>query len=912
MAPKLTIIAEVDDNKKLGGFIRNVKASLAGIICEMLLLCDEKEQEGADVTALSDSDFTVKPLYDDKAMPERLNEALREATGEIIHFTKSSCEYDNKAISDAINLLDSHDGTHVACLDAAGFNSRGEVLEMMPFIKKHELNKPVLIDLNEDPDRWCRALFALFIDRDIASSCSFGTTLEYEYERFYLAQVMAACDRYLLVPEKVTTMSSVDSDYYNYGPLYDTDWYLKELEEFTTLVAPLTDSNRINQRMLLDFIKIQFSANSGDRDKSIIRGRLLEDYIAVVKKALKTIDDDIITTAGREVLPSRVFPVMDQVFLCLKHDVDSIKTNAALTDEAYTYGDGFTGKKYDFLTDSGAVLASSETVYFGIKTMNRQGDKIVVDAILANAYFDDRNNIKLVIVSDDGEEIQTERTEVYSLRKFFGVTVYRGYTVHFELPLGDARHKEYTAKAVAGDAEFYPPWKFTKGQSRINQHHKHSFWETNGRTFKYDEKRHKLVMRKSNILSRMGNELAYWPDIIEHCAEKKRAFAFIALRLLYYITRPYYKRKNIWMTFDQLFKGGDNGEYFYRYVSDLNNGRQTIYYVVNKNTKEYKELSKKYKTVLEYSSLKHKLISLHTNIMFTTRASVPVYAGFAKTAETCFRGLLNYDTVCLQHGLSIQQIAQYQNRVYDNLKYYFCVSKYEIANLSKPIYGFEDKSVLRLTGAPRYDGLTGEAKRQIIITPTWRRNVTAGTNKKGSNHQYSVNFKHTKYFQIYNRLINDPKLIECAQRTGYKLIYLIHPILSPQLKDFDKNDVVDIVPGSKVNYEKILVESALMLTDHSGIMYDFAYQRKPLVYYHPDELPPQYAEGGLDYETMGFGPICKTHDQIVDELCRFMENDCKLDPKYAERIEDFFEFDDQNNCERVYQAALDFEKKYQS
>ena len=243
------------------------------------------------------------------------------------------------------------------------------------------------------------------------------------------------------------------------------------------------------------------------------------------------------------------------------------------------------------------------------------------------------------------------------------------------------------------------------------------------------------------------------------------------------------------------------------------------------------------------------------------------------------------------------------------MKYYFCVSKYEIENLSKPIYGFDDKSVLALTGAPRYDGLVGKTKKQVIITPTWRRNVTAGTNVKGSNHKYSINFKHTDYYKIYNSLINDERLLKCAKETGYQLIYLIHPILSPQIDDFDKNEYLRIVPGSEVNYEEILTESELMLTDHSGIMYDFAYQRKPLLYFHPDELPPQYAAGGLDYDTMGFGPVCKTHDDVVSELCRFMKNGCKLDDKYRARIEDFFEYNDQNNCERVYAAAKVFEQR---
>lgn len=893
MNPKLTIIAEVDDSKRIDSFKSNVKAAHAGMQCELLLLYPE--QEG-----------------DYRSKPEQLNDALTNAKGEIVHFTKTSCEYDANSISHVAEVLLGQDGISLACLDAMTKDADEKTLHSTPFVKKLKPTKPCIIDINKEPDHWCHVLTGLFIKRGAVLGRSFDTNLKYEYERAFLAELMSDYDKYYLLPDKAMIHGATDIDYYNYAPLYYKDWYLEELKTLAEILSERDDKNRINQRILQDFVKLQFSANIADRDKALLKGESFDNYISLVRDVLQSIDDDIITTAGRDVLPARVPPVMDREFLRLKHDCESIETKAVMVDDQYLYKDGFVGKKYDFITESGALLASSDMVDLNVRLINYTDDGLVVDAFLANAFFDDEKRFKVTIVSDSGEEIPVRRTKVYNLRKFFGVTVYHGYTVQFTLPLDTARRHEYVAKVEVGDAEFYPHWKFTKAQSRLNHQHENSFWEIKGRTLTYDKKRRKIVVRRSNAFSRIRNEVSYWRDILHHCKNRKRALSFIALRILYYVTRPYYGHKNIWMTFDQLFKGGDNGEYFYRYVSELKNKHQTIYYVVNKDTKEYKELSKKYKTVLDYSSLKHKLISLHTDIMFTTRASVLVYAGFAASAEGYFRGLYNFDPVCLQHGLSIQQIAQYQNRVYDNLKYYFCVSKYEIANLSKPIYGFDDKSVLRLTGAPRYDGLTGEAKRQIIITPTWRRNVTAGTNKKGSNHQYSVNFKHTKYFQIYNRLINDPKLIECAQRTGYKLIYLIHPILSPQLKDFDKNDVVDIVPGSKVNYEKILVESALMLTDHSGIMYDFAYQRKPLVYYHPDELPPQYAEGGLDYETMGFGPICKTHNQIVDELCKFMENDCKLDPKYAERIEDFFEFDDQNNCERVYQAALDFEKKYQS
>jgi CDP-glycerol glycerophosphotransferase (TagB/SpsB family) len=156
-------------------------------------------------------------------------------------------------------------------------------------------------------------------------------------------------------------------------------------------------------------------------------------------------------------------------------------------------------------------------------------------------------------------------------------------------------------------------------------------------------------------------------------------------------------------------------------------------------------------------------------------------------------------------------------------------------------------------------------------------------------------------------LINDKKLIEHAKEFNYKLIYLIHPILSPQIKDFDTNEYVQIIPGAgNVSYEKMLSEASLMLTDHSGIQFDFAYMRKPLVYYHPDSLPPQYEEGGLKYETMGFGPVCKNHEQVVDALCKYMAKDCVMHEEYKERVEKFFAFNDHKNCERIYEAAVSY------
>lgn len=97
-----------------------------------------------------------------------------------------------------------------------------------------------------------------------------------------------------------------------------------------------------------------------------------------------------------------------------------------------------------------------------------------------------------------------------------------------------------------------------------------------------------------------------------------------------------------------------------------------------------------------------------------------------------------------------------------------------------------------------------------------------------------------------------------------------------------------------------------MVTDYSGVQFDFAYQRKPLVYYHSDDLPAQYESGGLIYETMGFGPICRNHEEVVRTLCAYMEKGCEMEEIYRKRADDFFAFDDFQNCERIYTEVRKF------
>ena len=197
-----------------------------------------------------------------------------------------------------------------------------------------------------------------------------------------------------------------------------------------------------------------------------------------------------------------------------------------------------------------------------------------------------------------------------------------------------------------------------------------------------------------------------------------------------------------------------------------------------------------------------------------------------------------------------------------------------------------------------------------MISPTWRmQSAMPVTKNEGVERDYNPAFKKTEYYKIYNSLINSPQLIEAAKKYGYKIVYILHPIVSPQKKDFKTNPYVDIVASAgDMSYEKYLTESSLLVTDYSGIQFDFAYMKKPVVYYHPESLEAHYEEGTFHYDTMAFGEIVDAENNLIQLLIDYMKSGCKMKDEYKARVDSFYMYHDQNNCQRVYEDVINEQK----
>ena len=122
------------------------------------------------------------------------------------------------------------------------------------------------------------------------------------------------------------------------------------------------------------------------------------------------------------------------------------------------------------------------------------------------------------------------------------------------------------------------------------------------------------------------------------------------------------------------------------------------------------------------------------------------------------------------------------------------------------------------------------------------------------------------------------------------------------------NSQVKLLKQNDISLNKLICQAGALITDYSSLFFDFAYLKKPVVYFHFDEEEfykgQVYEKGYFDYERDGFGPVCETIEATVDELIRLIENNCVADEKYIKRAEAFFKYRDKNNCARIAEAIF--------
>ncbi len=640
--------------------------------------------------------------------------------------------------------------------------------------------------------------------------------------------------------------------------------------------------------------------NLDNRNQHVYENGEQETFLWRLGEVLSYIDDEVILNPEILLVIGKDAYCFRWVYLILKYHDQGLQMDFwKIKDDLQEAVEGQTQPmKWVFgyhKIPSGDLLKQTADVQF----MDVVDGKLIIEGRVSPILLMNGSTFGIRI----GEEFyEPQYSERYAHTKAFGVAIFKRYAFKFEIPLtGQRQDLRFVTFGDWGETEVTV--QFDSHFSRASKRFAHGYWHMTKKLVMYPGATNLLVKRKHVLWVR---ELHLWWDMFKSL--QPGIWKYIPVRL-YLHSRKIWKHKPIWMFMDKIYKAGDSSEYLYRYAMQQKDGIRK-YYLIDKDCPDCERLRRDGFEPLIRASLKHRLVFLAADIIVASNSTVYAFNDMSMKTTAYIRDLMNFHTVCVQHGMSVQKIAVAQNRLRDNTRLYFCASKYEIENLSKPVYGYEGTNALQLTGVPRYDGLVNRDRKQILISPTWRMQAAVSVTKnEGVARDYNPNFKETSYYKIYNSLINDERLIEAAGTYGYRIVYVLHPIVSPQVGDYDRNDYVDIVPAiGDMSYEKVFCESSLMVTDFSGIQFDFAYMRKPIVYLHHKDIPQHYEEGTFHYDTMAFGEICHDNDELIDLLCEYMANGCVMKPEYVCRADDFFAFSDHNNCQRIYDVMVDYQK----
>ena len=373
------------------------------------------------------------------------------------------------------------------------------------------------------------------------------------------------------------------------------------------------------------------------------------------------------------------------------------------------------------------------------------------------------------------------------------------------------------------------------------------------------------------------------------------AFLQITLYLALFLPALFiYKHKHYWLISERGDDARDNGYWMFKYLRE-HHPEINVVYIIDPKSADAPKVQVLGKT-LKKGCLKHWLIFITADVRMSTHlflfAPAPYAGQWIKRHRS--KHSINVD---LQHGITHNRFPSTYKEI-NGCDLYICGAKPEHDWVIKEFHWDEKSAVY--TGFARFDGLhDSQTKNQILIMPSWRTELRDVAESA---------FIQSEYYKHWNGLLNNLDLAKIVEGSQLDVVFYIHYSLKRFAHLFETSSpLIKCTTFEESDVQQLLKESRLLITDYSSVFFDFAYMRKPLIYYqfdYEDFYSKHYQHGYFNHERDGFGPVVSNEDALIDKIRLIVNNGCKLAPKYEPRISDFFPLYDTNNCERIYDAII--------
>jgi len=360
--------------------------------------------------------------------------------------------------------------------------------------------------------------------------------------------------------------------------------------------------------------------------------------------------------------------------------------------------------------------------------------------------------------------------------------------------------------------------------------------------------------------------------------------------------------KKLWLICEDGYTARDNGYNFFKYIKE-NHKDDYAFYVIDKNASDYNKVVH-LGSIIQFKSLKHWLFYLAATFNISIHKHGNPSQPFFYFIHVKL-GLYN-NRVFLQHGVIKDDLpfVYYKNAKF---RLFICSTKREYEYVLNN-FGYPKNHIVQ-TGLARFDNLhnINVNKKQILFMPTWRNWFGGNT---GFNNNEEL-FKETMFYKYWSSLLNNSKLAKFIKENNITIYFYPHQHMQKFLKFFKtNNENIKIVDNKNIDIQDLLKDSALLVTDYSSVFMDFAYMNKPLIYYQFDEKEfreKHLQKGYFDYRKDGFGEVLINEENVIDKVVELALNNYIDDNIFQERRKEFFDLNDQRNCERIYQAIKEIE-----
>lgn len=378
---------------------------------------------------------------------------------------------------------------------------------------------------------------------------------------------------------------------------------------------------------------------------------------------------------------------------------------------------------------------------------------------------------------------------------------------------------------------------------------------------------------------------------------KKKLLPFRSLGLLLWVillwplSRIVPRRHSRWLIGENRgWPTGDNGYWFARYCHD-NHPEQTFDFVIDRHSPWYRRCRTENLPIIPYGGPHHAWAFLRATVGFYTH--LPSDLICLRCFDLFgFRGKLVY----LHHGvLGFKAFDALYRRYLGVMDLFTVATPFEQDILI--LHERFPRQRIALTGYPRNDRLESDSDllRQILYLPT-HRSTHDGANSDASLRTH------------IDSILQSPRLHSLLESYDVELVLLPHPYLEPLTITSTSSSRIRIVPPGAVELDRLMEQSALLITDYSSVAWDFLQRNRPVVFYRFDLDEYRLNRSSyLDLADQGLGPVARDQDTLLDQLEHYLERGLVADRVLDDRYR--FANLDEPAAPRIFRLAQQLEEQ---